>query len=196
MPEGDTTTTAPTTGTGNVLLDVTSTVPSDLLRATDTEIKIGVLDLGEGIEFENVIVVPETFAPTLTAPEPGDDELEMENQFNKLNAFSTNLNTLIGNETKRINGLSDLYKAYDKLNAAKVSPDGITTAQKEILLEHLNHNIQIIQSNNNLSVAKANQQIGKMSSDAAVAKIATSIKSDKDPMMPQYVGSYNVPKNA
>ena len=185
---------APTPSTGNTILDTTSTPTSAaLLAAVDTENSVGVGSLGEGISFTAAIVVPPSFTPVLVAP--AADAEDTDNAFDKLNTYSTNLNELITNETTRITALSELYKAYDKLNASKDSPDGITNAQKQILVEHLNDNIKIIESKRNLSLAQAEQQIAKLNSDAAVANTVKTIRNTTDPVLSPYVAKYNVPKN-
>ena len=184
---------------GNSILDSElNSTSADILNKVNTENNFtgssssNIDDLGTDISF-TAATIPVSFTQILNAPNQEADDID--NKFEKLNTYSSNLNTLITNETKRIGNLANLYKAYDTLNANITSPDGITETQKQILISHLNTDIQIAQSKQNLALAEAEQQLSRLNSDAIVANTVKTIRSNNAPVMSSYVKQYNIPKN-
>jgi hypothetical protein len=108
-------------------------------------------------------------------------------------SYSKDLTAFIMSETTRIEKIKSLYEAYDSLNAVITSPDGaLTDVQKQIYHTHLNDDIEILKSKNNLAIANAILKMTTVACDLNVANTvmqSTRVKQSTGtdlPSMPGY----------
>lgn len=192
---------APAPTPANVILETVpgaSATPAEaaaqLVTAAVVQNTVAGINLGENITLPTV-TVPDDFEQELAESIPVYGAEGTSATFDSLNTYSGELTSFINSETLRMEALSKLYNSYDKLAISKNAIDGATPTLKDGLLEHLKRNIQLVQTNQNLTASKQTELVAKLEGDQTVAVKARTVRTNNDATIGAHIKTYSVPKN-